>query len=401
MTTSVVNPALATNEDILVGSIAINNEPLNKTSSELYQVTVSNLCGQHEEAVITTRVDKTKLDRYINKIVSFTYGPRTKRNTFYGYVVLVNPNRQYQKDTVVDITCLGVTWPMQTGSPRWFSRISATDMAAQVVGAYPLGFTGDRSSYIWPSMAQAGQSDWEFINHLADRVGYSVYSYNGVVRFVNALNILNSSVPVASWVKGDDVFDKSRVLLDFSATSESLKMRQNISPSYGFFSNTSGVDSATLSDSLDTPQYRFVPDVAVSDQKMAETYKNAFARKTDFWRQKAVARVAGDATITPGTLVSIKISRSSSVGNDYDGAWLIDGVEHSLTHNSFQTEVVLLRDAHSRLSNTNFHGLLDNQTRPTIVQGRTSNDELRWECSQKNKPIFLAEFYGAPIGGDS
>jgi hypothetical protein len=178
-------------------------------------------------------------------------------------------------------------------------------------------------------------------------------------------------------------------------------MRQNISPSYGFFSNTSGVDSATLSDSLDTPQYRFVPDVAVSDQKMAETYKNAFARKTDFWRQKAVARVAGDATITPGTLVSIKISRSSSVGNDYDGAWLIDGVEHSLTHNSFQTEVVLLRDAHSRLSNTNFHGLLDNQTRPTIVQGRTSNDELRWECSQKNKPIFLAEFYGAPIGGDS
>ncbi len=393
--TSVISPVLGTNEDIQAGGIEIDNEAINLTSAELYQVTVDNRAGAHETAVITTRLSKTKLERYVNKIVTFWYGPSARRNRFYGYVTVIAPNRNYQKDTVVDITCLGVTWPMQTGSPRWFTNKSATEAAVEVMSNYPLGFIGDTSSYQWPTLAQTGDSDWEFLNELADRVGYSVYSYNGVVRFVNPVNIINSTTPVRALVKGDDVYDKTRALLDFTPTFESLSLRQNILPSFGFFSGRTPEAKAMLSDEPG-PSYRFFSGSVAADKRMADQYQRAWKRKTDFWQQAATARIVGDATLVPGVLVSVQLSRSTVIGNENDGPWLVHGVTHSITHNSFQTELTVLRDGVLRQSNTDFGGVMNNNPKLKVQQRKRPDGELRWESDQK-QPILLAEFYGAPI----
>jgi hypothetical protein len=80
---------------------------------------------------------------------------------------------------------------------------------------------------------------------------------------------------------------------------------------------------------------------------MAEQYENAsWVNRINYWNNQATARVNGNASIVPGTVVPIQVSgiAGRTGTNDHDGTWLVRGVNHVLTHNSFQTELDLARD---------------------------------------------------------
>lgn len=398
MVTAVNNPALSTLQNILVYNIKVDGIPLNLSPSEIKNVEIQNAENQHEAAVITTILTKSQISTFVNKRIEFTYGKKTNANTFYGYILTVSPSSGYQEDTVVDLYCIGPTWPMQGGFPKFETNVTVPEMFARIINGvkgsnttssyyegYRLGVQVDRdaSDFIWPALAQTNESDWEFLQSLAERIGYCIYNYKGVVRLVKPIRVLTRTMPVAkTFLKGDDVLDPTRELLEWNATTQSLEIRDNVQPSFGFFDeNNKGAFSKPP-----TPNspFRFVADTPSKSRAMAEQYENAaWINRIDYWNNQATARINGNADLFPGTTISVKVSGNlnPSNKNDYDGVWLVRGVRHVLTHNSFQTDLDLARDANTFTTNVttgNFWTPKVNTGAPTI---RWDYEHQRWASS--------------------
>lgn len=342
MPVSVTNPALSALQRILVYNIRIGDEAVNLSASEIQQVDIGNLEGSHEYARITTQLTKERIDRYVNKRISFSYGRKSREMRFYGYVVSITPNRDYQKDTVVNIDCIGPTWVMQSGMPRLERNTTAPNLFSSVVTSptYRLGAQADYHPYTWPALAQSDESDWEFLLTLANRIGYAIYNYRGAVRMVKPIRVLRETPVFQSYVKSDDVLDPTRSLLQWEATTQSLRLRDNIKPAFGYFDGTTPAISAQ---DPNAPK-KIRTDTPIKDRQMAQAYQDAWTNRIDYWNQQAVARINGDALVVPGVNVSVKISGVQAGENDYDGVWMVRGVRHSLTHSTFQTQLDLARD---------------------------------------------------------
>ena len=390
MVVAVNNAALNSLQQILISDIEIKGELLNLTSSELKQVRMSNAENKHEAAVITTQLTKAQIDRFVGEPITFRYGPRFSGGMFYGYVITINPNQDYQQDTIVDIACFGTTWPMQTGQPRFFPRRTASSVVAEIVTKHNLGCQVEDNSYVWPALAQTSESDWEFVQTLATRLGYALYVHNGVVRMVNPLRVLAENEISQRFIRSNDVLDPSRQLLDFNPTTQSLRIRDNVKPSFGFFDG----NVARLSQPLSTYPYRMSTDTPVKDSGMAQIYSDAWERRIDFWNQQATARVRGNASIMPGVNVSIQVSGNPTGRNEYDGVWFVRGVEHSFTNNSFQTELDLARDTVGvRFSNTDYRTTLSSTTQgsPRLIKAIRGNPpKTYWESTWRT-PEFIRD----------
>lgn len=390
MVVAVNNAALNSIQQILISDLEIKGELLNLTASELKQVRISNAENKHESAVITTQLTKAQIDRYVGEPVTFRYGPRFSGGTFYGYVLTINPNQDYQKDTIVDIACFGTTWPMQSGQPRFFPRRTASSVLAEIIIGHRLGCQIEDNPYVWHALAQTEESDWEFIQTLATRLGYAVYVHNGVVRVLNPKRVLTESEVYQRYIRSGDVLDPSRRLLDFNPTTQSLRIRDNVKPSFGYFDGS----VARLSQPLGTYPYRMSVDTPIKDRDMAGVYSEAWERRIDFWNQQATARVSGNAMIMPGVNVSIQVSGNPSGRNEYDGVWFVRAVEHSFTNNSFQTALSLARDTiGTTFRNTDYRATLSSTTQgnPKLVKTLRGNPpKTYWESTWKN-PEFIQD----------
>jgi hypothetical protein len=421
---AVTNPALSALAGLLVYDVLINDEAVNLTSSEISQVGVTNAEGQHEAAVVTTQLTKPQISRFVDKPISFNYGSSINSNTFYGYVVAITPNQNYQDDSIVDIACIGVTWPMQNGTQKFVRNITAPDMFAAIVTGgfrqdvstgYNLGAQVDTHSYVWPILAQSNESDWEYLLTLAERVGYAVYNYRGVVRMVKPLRILTETPVFASFIKGDQILDQTRTLLDWQATTQSLNVRQNILPSFGFFDGTTAATSltptsagvlsafpqgsspvaaipvipatsSTSQSNLISP-YSVRTDTPVKDRGMADTYSQAWKNRIDFWNEQAEARINGNARIVPGVNISVQVSGVQNAVNDYDGVWMVRGVKHTLTHSSFQTLLDLARDTTSKPVNATDNWFWNvPRGAPKVIRDPATN---KWKSSWGSSPEFI------------
>lgn len=340
MPVAVSNPANQALERILVYDINVEGEELNLSTSEIRKVDVGNEEGTHEYALITTQLTKKQVDRFVDKMISFSYGRTTNNSAFYGYIVSITPNRDYQTDTIVDISCIGVTWPLQSGTPRFTRNVTVPSLFSSVVTSHGLGCQVYSHSLVWPALAQTDGSDWEFLLELAARIGYAVYNYKGVVRLADPLRILRETPVFSQFIKGDDVLDKTRELLDWSPTTLSMNLRENLQPAFGYFTGGAPV---TSNDRLVKP-FKLMTDVPVTSKDMADTYVKAWNNRADYWNQQATARIHGNAQVVPGINVAIQASPRPVPVNEYDGVWLVRRVKHSFTHNSFQTQMVLSRD---------------------------------------------------------
>lgn len=383
MVVAVTNPAQSSLQRILVRDLVVDDEALNLTPSELFQVKVLFQENSHDTAIITTQLTKTQITRFVDKPVSFSFGKSYRENEFYGYVVSITPNRGYQDDTIVDIRCLGPTWTLQGGAPRFATNVTAPGLFSEIVNSVDLAAQVDSQPYVFPSLANTNGSDWEFLQYLAHQIGFTIFTYKGMVRLVDPSRILTQTPVYATYFKGDDILDPTRELLDWDATTASLNLRENKKPVYGFFDAES--PAVTAKDSAK----RFDITRPIQDRNMAKTYEDAWNRRIDFWNSEAAARIQGDARVYPGTNVAVKVSGLRGKSNDHDGTWLVRGVSHSLTHNSFQTLLELARDS--------FAGIVNTDTSWFWTTGR-GDPSLYWDLDKKR---WRSRWVGVAPSGSS
>ena len=367
---------------ILVNQIKVKGEALQMET--LKQVAITNDQGSHEDVNLSVSLTTSQVDALQDGPISFSYGPRASLGRFYGYVSEIAPSRNYQANLMYDLHCIGATRPLQqSGQPRFYVKKSITTVLADLIKARSLGVQIENSDFLWPTLAQTSESDWEFITLWAKRCGYAVYNYNGVVRIVDPLRILNESGPVIRLIKGDEVLDKSRVLLDFNPTAYSKKKPKYIHPAFGYFNNGKARITHEVSDT-----YNFQSSPTILDKTMADFVTKAWESSVDNWVQKATARIQGNTTLHPGVVISVQISGSSVIQHDYDGLWLVTGTHHDLTAGSFQTSLNLARDNKKRLSNIGLKPWTQGvQAHPQLSQATPSSD---WRSSWKTTQIISA-----------
>ena len=202
-----------------------------------------------------------------------------------------------------------------------------------------------------------------------------------MVRYIDPLRTLQSTLPSAHFIKGDDVTDTSRQLYSFTPTSISKNTRNVLKPCFGFFLN----DVATVDTPLVLP-YRFETELVVKNREMADVYRTAWERQTTLWTQEAKARVLGNPRIQPGQVVTIDLNgphtvQVKDISNDYNGQWLVLSVAHSITNNSFQTELSLARpDQVKAPANTHYRQYWGAAGKPT-VKLESAGSTKRWVSS--------------------
>jgi hypothetical protein len=316
-----------------IWNVMIDGQVANLLPSKLL---ISQSPGQHENAQLTCQMPSLDYSQYVNKTITFQWGP--DQTTFTGWVRQTTNSQDYQAQPYLTLDCMGVTWQMAGGTPAFFRNTTVPDLVTQIVKGNGLGCVVDDHPYVWPRLTQTTESDWSFINSLADRIGYYLIAINGAVRLMDPIAALDNNRPVANLAKASNILN-SQLLLDFSATSVRSVDRAVQPPKIGYFKEDGTVQF------VNGPAKVFSSDYFVPGTARADLLTRVTARDMSAWIFAGQARVKGTTSLHPGLVVNIITGGSDALTNTGDGLWFIAQTVHSIDANTYQTQLGLARDA--------------------------------------------------------
>jgi len=229
---------------------------------------------------------------------------------------------------------------MFTGKPRFWDNKTIPSAVADLVAFNILGYIGHDHTYAWNGLAQTEESDWEMVNDLASRLGWTVYNRYGVVMAYDPLRLFTESGTYARLVMGS-ISTTDRNLLEFQPQEQSTMLNENLGVKYGYF--TSGDAVQVIAQPGTFQGYTFNTDVVIESQDAAQVYVNAATSSIDRWQQYAMARVWGDADLYPGLCVEVVSTNTRYMRTKFDGKWLIRQAIHQMDRQQFQTLLSLVR----------------------------------------------------------
>ena len=339
---------VSTRPNLPVSQITVDGEVLEEVVP--VEVTVSQAAGKHDSAELVVLWPSTNSAAIERKPVTFTFGRGRTSAVFRGYVYSVEKSQGFQKQVVTTITCLGLTWPMRTITPRMFSAAAGSAIAAEVVRPHQLGVTVDADDgYTFPRAAQVNETDWEFLHEMAHSMGMVLVSRDGVVRLVNPIAALSKGTPSRNLTKTTNLLDDpDSNLFEFTPLATVTTERRFLRPTFGYFGSDHSVRTHVPdAEAADVVQalHRVVPDSSTADHLIKTS-----ARWNDY-NETADARVRGDGGLGPGDTVAVRTGIPAVVDN-YDGMWFVMAASHKVDSKTFQTSLRLSRDAYRRPSDT-------------------------------------------------
>lgn len=137
--------------------------------------------GKHD--LVTARLESGDIEQarqWQGAPVIFRWGERADPRTIYGYVDTVG-----SEDGVLTVHVLGMTNVCRNGRPRQWLKTLPFVIAQQILEPYRLGLEMDQDIHPLDSFIQTDDSDWKALVRLANQIGMTVISDNGVVRIVD------------------------------------------------------------------------------------------------------------------------------------------------------------------------------------------------------------------------
>jgi hypothetical protein len=285
------------------------------------------------------------------------------RGKFFGLVYAVQRTHAIQASKESQIICLGLTFlAKDSRSGVWINKtiddvvkiIAKRNNLTAMVSGHPVRYS---------QITQQGESDWEFLQRLAEESGYTIAIREKTLLFRTIDEVVSESIggmPI--------LFQEQTFMPPFSSLEEQTLDR--ITPLYGDylenpeFSNNSfkitrGVDpikavSFTSTESPKTKQNvrkttaepifnKQLTNVVVNTKEVSQATAKAKAAKARF-NIPANFQSQGDPRIMPNSLVEVQ-----GVLDDADGYWLVHQVTHYLNVNGvYQCKGVLLSDGKSQ-----------------------------------------------------
>lgn len=300
--------------------------------------------NQHEQASIFVQSASRATDftNIIGQRVAFNYGIG-RIAPFQGYVASVSPQQEISNGQFVteqEIICLGPTMTMKGNTPRFMTDVTCTQMMQRICADNKIGFSDENrtDTYVWRSLAQTSETDWEMVCALANRIGGHVITQRGVVRLVNYNYIDVHELPShqlvsASQLPIQGVPAVSGTIVGFTPTSLS-----GIDPTYRIpaLAYLEGGQAVYVPSSGRTGVIarRFATDIPARSMAEAQALQQGYYYP--MWAQDAEIQVGGDASIEPGQIVQIDSTNAPATRSpNYDGFWYVKSAKHYLYSNKF------------------------------------------------------------------
>lgn len=103
----------------------------------------------------------------------WTQGQRSK--SWYGYVNTVSKHVVGQRETVMEITCVGASYPLKERAQVVYKNKTIPEIAIIIAKKFNLHYSVENHSRRFPYIAISGESYWEWLNEYAKLIGYVCY----------------------------------------------------------------------------------------------------------------------------------------------------------------------------------------------------------------------------------
>lgn len=345
---------------------------------------LSQTWGQHD--IFSVRIEYNRLypmgtiQQWDNNApVQIVWGRRPGQlNVWYGYVNHSEQNSHADSGTnslQYTYYCIGTSMPMNTMTSVNWGHVSPTYIAKAMASKYHLRCVYTSTTTVLTNETQANMSDFNYMNALADKVGYRFWVSGGTLYFLNPADLLSNSsrqaVPGFTQNKSLSVQDtlRSFKVLQGDNLPGSVVAKRSIS---GIDSTTGHLFNATAGAG---PVMLINTARVVTSLGQAQSTLNADTGLAQFWIG-AEAELFGNTLIYPGKVVYL--SGTAMPGGNI-GYWLVISAKHILlasgtgnpSNDKYVTQCVLMRNSLGTVPSLNQTVILNPEFVPCALSENT------------------------------
>jgi len=279
-----------------------------------------------------------------NAPIRIVWGMRPSNiQTWYGYVNhhTVDANADSGSQAMqITYVCLGTSKPMNTDKSRQWGAVTPTYIAKKIAGEYGFRCVLTSTNWVLSYEVQANESDFCFLNRIADKVGYRFWVSGGTLYFIDPSVVLqSSSVQAIPSFKMDKLFTKLDTVRQFHMNEGGNLPGAAIAyrSIFGLDKNSGSVFQVTANTNNSPTISQYKSDRPVDNLSEAQYLVAAWEGMNQWW-QSATAELYGSTIIYPGKVVYLS---GNQMPPNTEGYWIVGAVTHVLKSSwstSFQSD---------------------------------------------------------------
>jgi phage protein D len=330
-------------------------------SLSILDVELTQCWGQHD--IFTLRIEYNRAYPMAtvtpwadNAMVSIVWGRRPAvLNTWYGYVNhhTISTNADSGTHNLqVTYTCIGMSKPMNSDNTVSWGSVTPTYIAKAIAINHSLRAVVTSTNWQLTSEIQAAESDFQFMQRIAQKTGYRFWVSNGTLYLTDPAIVLagssNQGVPIYSC---DKQLNKQDTLRDFS------KMQGDNLPGsatttrvvYGIDQATGNLIQVAATGATTSGITQINTQRVARSTGEAANIARAWQNISQFWIG-AKAQLFGSQALYPGKVVYLQ---GAGLPADCVGYWIVSSATHTMksggttyyVNDKYMTECQLLRNS--------------------------------------------------------
>ena len=330
----------------------------NTTTAFILDAELNQTWGRHDIVLLRIEYNRMFAMNTIkpwadNAVIQINWGRKPQAlNTWYGYVNHHKLSGNADSGThnlQYTYVCVGTSKPMNTVTNKFWGSVTPTYIAKQIAAKYHLRAVVTSTSWVLQSEAQVNETDFHFMNRIANKCGYRFWVSGGTMYFVDPSVVLvgagQTTVPAYYMYKRLDWQDTLR---DFH------KLQGDNLPGAPVATRTvMGVDPTTgqiISATAGSGSVQQTSTVRVATSLAdAQNHVQAWQNLSQ-WFIAAEGEIFGNVLVYPGKVISVA---GTAVPTADQGLWIVASAKHLLlmsgtslaTNDKYVTQVSLVRNA--------------------------------------------------------
>jgi hypothetical protein len=106
--------------------------------------------------------------------VKFSFSQGSYSREWVGYVSNVTTHTAGQLQEIMEVHCIGATFPLKERDSKVFTNVSIPNAVQQIVEQFGFKFIGEDNGVIFDQITIAGHSYWEWLQEQAKKIGYGI-----------------------------------------------------------------------------------------------------------------------------------------------------------------------------------------------------------------------------------
>lgn len=303
----------------------------------------------HDTAIITMPFEKKNKKKYAHGapvVIRYGWQPDDVEH-FFGYVHHADRHDEQSNPGHLDIYCIAASYRFRSIRLRSFRQRSVAQIAAQIAKEHRFSILVQGYARIFPSLAQHGRSDWDFLASLAKRIGFTLYAHKtDLVMVKRQIDTTAKRWPTFRLRPAHYNARATCYSLDVKVGDSLPKSARQQHIAMGLSDNNTvvravakPVTTGSGTTELPDPAWWKRSEWPVHDVRTAQQTVQGEAAGRSF-AVRAEAALSGNTKVHQGSTVRIVAADSDS-----DGLWWVSQVEHRITRKDYRLQTILERDA--------------------------------------------------------